>query len=166
MTKEIKADLNVWLHFLNNLTVYCRPFIDFTEVLMADTLEWYSNASGTIGFCGYHKEEWFQGKWGEFLNQEPSIEYQELYGVATSILLWADQYKNKRISLYCDNQAIVAMINNGSSSCMNCMKLIRIITLRSLELNVHIFAKYVSSAENDFSDALSRFQMDRFWRLV
>ena len=50
MNQEMKNDLFVWLQFLNNPVVYCRPFIDFTEMLIATDLEWSSDASGAIGF--------------------------------------------------------------------------------------------------------------------
>ena len=167
VNREMKNDLFVWLQFLNNPVVYCRPFIDFTEMLIATDLEWSSGASGAIGFGGVHKNEWFAGTWApEFLQEKPSIEYLELYGVTVSIFLWAEFYKNKRICLFCDNQAVVAMINNSSSSCKRCMVLVRMITLRSLEFIMRIFAKYIKTSDNYFSDALSRGQMTQFWSLA
>ena len=45
------------------------------------------------------------------------------------------------------------------------MKLIRKLTLKSLEMNIRVFAKYVETKQNYYSDALSRNQMDRFRRL-
>ena len=47
--KEMKDDLKVWLRFLNNPEIYCRPFIDYSIVLQADDLDWYTDASGVIG---------------------------------------------------------------------------------------------------------------------
>ena len=44
------------------------------------------------------------------------------------------------------------------------MELIRIITLTSIENNVCFFAKYVNTKLNVLADALSRNQMERFWR--
>ena len=166
VTSEIRADLTMWLKFLKNPVVFCHPFIDFSTILMASSIDWYTDASGVIGFGGYCNKDWFQAKWGAFLNQHPSIEYQELFTVTVLILLWGHKFANSRICLYCENQAVVAMINNSTSSCRNCMKLIRIITLKSLECNVRVFVHYVRTDDNSFADALSRFQMQRFWTLA
>ena len=164
---EMCNDLQVWQSFLNNPVIYCRPFIDFSLVLTASQLQWFTDASGRISFGGIHEKQWFLGQWtDDFLSLEPSIEFLELYAVTVSVLLWIEQYVNRRICLFCDNQAVVQMVNNATSSCKQCMVLIRILTLRSLEANTRIFAKYVPTAKNSFADALSRNQMGQFWRLA
>ena len=72
----------------------------------------------------------------------------------------------RRICLHYNNQSVVAMINNSSSKCKNCMYLIRAITLKALECNTRVFATYINTKSNDLADALSRDQMHRFWQLV
>ena len=166
INKEIRQDLDVWLQFLNNPIIYCRTFIDYSEVILAQELFWYTDASGVIGMGGICGKSWFSEVWDlQFIhNCKPSIEYLELWAVTASVLLWSFKFRNKRVCLFCNNQAVVQMINNATSSCKNCMKLIRIITLHSLELNIRIFAKFVETKKNQFADALSRNQLDRFWR--
>ena len=56
------------------------------------------------------------------------------------------------------------MINKSSSGCRNCMVLLRKIVLMSMTLNVRVFALHVKTADNYLADALSRGQMNRFWR--
>ena len=166
VNKEMKEDLGIWLKFLNNPVVYCRPFLDFTRILMADQLFRFTDVSGTIGYGGIYNK-WFYGEWeDQLLALEPSIEFKELYGVAVSIFLWAHNYRNSRICLFCDNQAVVSMINNATSNCRRCLVLVHLIMLRSLELNVRIFAKFVSTKDNYFADSLSRGQLSRFWKLA
>ena len=46
------------------------------------------------------------------------------------------------------------------------MNLIRKITLKSLDLNVRIFAKYAETDLNYFADALSRTQLACFYKLA
>ena len=41
-------------------SVYCRPFLDFSEILTADTLDWFTDASGVIGIGGIFRNEWFK----------------------------------------------------------------------------------------------------------
>ena len=48
------------------------------------------------------------------------------------------------------------MIRNSSSSCKNCMVLIRLIVLECLTWNVRLFCKHVRTEDNYFADALSR----------
>ena len=94
---------------------------------------------------------------------DPSIEYLELFAVTVSVLLWLHKVKNTRICLFTDNESVKNMINNTSSSCKNCMVLIRIIVLKALEFNVRIEAKHVSSKSNLLADSLSRMQFGTFF---
>ena len=162
---DIKQDLRVWLQFLNSPSVYCRPFIDFSCILQAEELDWYTDASGVIGMGGYHGSSYFKQFWDpEFLEaKNPSIQYKELLAVTVSVLLWGQRYRNRRIRLFCDNDSVVRMINNSSTSCRNCMVLIRIIISKCLDWNLRVFGKHVVTDENNLADALSRGQMNRFW---
>ena len=167
---EIRQDLTVWLKFLENPAIYCRPFIDYTNLWTAQELDWYTDASKNtrLGFGGIFDRDWFYQKWGEdgneqFIEQaDPSIGFLELYAVTVSVVLWLDKVKNTRIKLFCDNDGVVKMINKGSTSKKDCMVLIRIITLKSLECNTRIYAKHVKTDDNKLADALSRMQMTRF----
>ena len=48
------------------------------------------------------------------------------------------------------------MINFTTTSCQNCMVLVRAIVLKSLMENVRIFAKHIKGTKNVFADNLSR----------
>ena len=163
---EHKLDLLTWLAFLKSPTIYSRPFIDLNGISTAHEIEWYTDASASLklGCGGYHKKQWFVQMWEtSFMNRyKPSINYLELYAVTVSILLWTKYHMNKRIILFCDNQSVVSMINNTTSSCKNCMVLIRLIVLQCLQDNVRIYAKYVRSADNYIADILSRNKMSLF----
>ena len=135
---------------------------------MADKLDWYTDASGVVGCGGYHQANWFQYRWDpEFLLQKnPSIEFQELFAVAVSIRLWIHKYPNARLCLFCDNETGVRQLKNTSSSCKNCMVLIRMIVKECLLYNTRVFGIWVDTKSNNLADALSRFEMDRFWKDV
>ena len=165
---EMKEDLRVWLRFLNKPEIYCRPFIDYSQILQAEDLDWYTDASGVIGIGGFHKNRWFQHRWTKsFLKTyKPSIQFQELYAVTASVLLWGEYYQNKRIRLHCDNDSVCKILNKTSSGCDKCMKLVRLLVAKCLEWNLRVFAKWVDTKSNYLADELSRFQMDQFWRSV
>ena len=153
-SQDTLADLRVWLTFLKTPLSFSRPFIDYSEVLTPEVMEWYTDAakSTSKGYGGYHKTAWFYEQW-------------ELYALTASVCLWSKDHKNKRIVLYCDNQAAVNMVNNQAAKCRNCMVLIRILTLNCLVNNVRIYAKYVPTGDNGIADSLSRLDIKHFRKL-
>ena len=141
--------------------------MDYT-VFTADVLNFYTDSTRNfeLGFGGVCDDEWFIGKWDSFAKLvKPSIEYLELYAVTVGVVIWIQKFRNKRIVLFCDNQSVVDMINSSSSSCRKCMVLIRIIVLNRLLHNVRIYARHIRGVLNGRSDALSRKNMSKFWKL-
>ena len=96
----------------------------------------------------------------------PSIEYLELLAVCMGVFCWSQELRNKRIVMFCDNQSVVTMINNTTSSCKNCMILIMKLVLRSLEFNMRIFSKWVQGSANLRADYLSRQKIMAFKQFV
>ena len=64
--------------------------------------------------------------------------------------------------VFVDNKSVRDMINATSTSCKNCMTLIRIFLMKCLVENVHVKAKYVKSSDNDLADDLSRGRISSF----
>ena len=130
----------------------------------------YSDTSRNfkLGFGAYCGPEWTFGQWDENFcaMAQPSIKYLELFAVTVAVINWLRLFENRRIILFCDNQAVVNMINNLSSTFKNCMVLVRMIVLESLARNARVFARYVNTKENGKADALSRLQFHRFWKLA
>ena len=56
------------------------------------------------------------------------------------------------------------MINNTGARSTNDIVLIRLLTLQEMKYNLRIRAKWIDTDSNILADALSRGQMDRFWR--
>ena len=63
---------------------------------------------------------------------DPSIEYLELVALCARIFTWVEQLKDCRIQIFCDNQAVVSMVNNMTLGCKNCMVLLRLLVLHNL----------------------------------
>ena len=161
---EMRADLTMWLTFLDHPSVFTRPFLDFTNTIMADEVDMYSDASGKLGFGATCGQDWMFRMWNkEFLkSQKPSIEYLELYGVVAGVLTWIHRFKNRRIILFCDNKSVVDMINQTTTSCKNCMVLVRILVLKGMVENVRIFCRHIEGSKNILADNLSRNRIDLF----
>ena len=165
----MRLDLQAWRKFLAPPMAYSRPFSDFSEQVTAVKVDFFMDAakSEKLGCGGHCGKQWFFIRWqAHFLCLcDPSISYLELYAVTVGIYLWIHKFKNSKIILFCNNEAAVAMINNTSSSCKNCMVLLRLIVLQGLIHNVKIRAKYVRSKANRKADMISRREFALFHQL-
>ena len=146
--------------------------MDIHAIQTAEQLNFYSDVSAAagLGMGATFDDEWCYTQWesGYIKKLKPNIEYLELYALVAAILMWEKNPKlsNTRIILYCDNSAVVQMVNSLMSGCKNCMYLIQLLTLDNLIHNRRVFAKHLHSEQNYLSDALSRMQFKRFWRLA
>ena len=173
LDSEFKNDCRVWLEFLDQNSdlskIVNRPMIDIlTPELTSQEIVFYSDASAakTLGFGCIFGSKWIMDMWGDFITKyEPSIEYLELFALTAGLYTWQEEIRDCRITVFCDNQATVCMINNLASTCKNCMVLIRMITLNGLQFNRRVRAKFVPTKQNGLADALLRGQMARFRRL-
>ena len=96
--------------------------------------------------------------------ENPSIEFLKLFALAAGLLTWETEAEliNTRVIVFCNNQAVIHMVNDMTSSCEKCMKLIRLMVLSGLRCNRRVTAKFVPSKSNGLTDALSRGQWKRF----
>ena len=168
ITAECRMDMQIWMKFLHDPMISCRPFINCFQQT-AEDIDMYSDASGAIdkGYGAYCAHRWSVKAWDEewMRVEKPSIEYLELYAVTVAIMLWIKDFKNSTILLHCDNDSVCKMINKSSSSCKNCMVLLRLIVLECLRHNVQVTAEWLATGDNGKADALSRLEFDRFWDL-
>ena len=166
---EFRSDCKMWLEFLRipHLLTVCRPFVDLSEILDADQLEFYtdSSASVDIGGCGgIFGSEWFSQKWenGFISKYNPGIQYLELYAVLLGVFIWMNKLHNSRCIVFCDNKNVVRALNKTSSKCKNCMYLVKILTLHCLKYNMRIFGKYIETDKNMQADHTSRLRIKKF----
>ena len=176
LDKEFKLDCEMWIQFLSgNLEeVVCCPMTDFRHSNITD-IKFYSDTSASEKHWGFgalmNNSVWLQVDWEkDFIQRrKPSIKYLELFALCAGILTWCDQMpilNNREICIYCDNQAVMQMVNNTTSSCKNCMVLIRMLVLNNVRYNRKIQVHYVDTKSNFLADALSRGQMKCFWNLA
>ena len=169
----------MWLAFFGMIkrdkSNLCRPFIDYEGKLSkVTTLQLLSDASRShqlgMGAVFLEEDRWIIGQWnaGFVQKEEPSIEFLELYAMTAAVLTWgwSDHLHNQRITVYCDNESVVHMINNSVSSCSQCRKLIRILTLENIKCNRRLFARHIRTHLNVLSDALSRQNLTKFWKFA
>ena len=169
---ELRFDCEVWRIFLENYRelAVCRPMVDVNQTFLAKDLFFYSDASAakTLGMGAVYNKHWLYKQWEtDFIKLcKPSIEYLELYALTAGLLTWGHLLTNQHILVYCDNSAVVSMINNTTSSCKNCMYLLRLIVLNNLIYNRRVFAQHVKTQDNFLADSMSHLQFKRFWNLA
>ena len=169
---KFKSDCAVWQMFLENASSVSltRPFLDFNDgganSFNAELLSFFTDASANpeLGFSCYFNGRWTYSQWeSAFIHDnDPSIEYLELFALCIGIFTWGHLLHDLRVVVHCDNQAVMHMVNQGVSSCRNCMYLLRMLTLKNLLWNRRIFVQYISSKNNYLADFLSRIQIRYF----
>ena len=166
---EFKADCRIWIDFLTHedlAKIVCHPMIDFNMKDSCVILPFYTDASTgmELGFGCVFGKNWTYGRWeSQFIEVcKPSIEFLELYALCVGILTWEERLKNCRIMIYCDNKAVVGMVNKLASSCKKCMTLLRILTLNGLIYNRRVSVLYVKLADKILADALSHLNLKCF----
>ena len=168
---DFKQDCRVWVKFLCSTSQkICRPFVDFDgkqgEVLnlASDTAK-----SDKLEMGATFNDRWLFMAWGTtFIRQmDPSIEFLELYALTMAIVTWEKddpQLTNNRVVFFCDNQAVLHMVNNFASSCPQCRKLLLILALWGIRYNLRVTVRYVRSEQNVLPDVLSRPDFAHFYR--
>ena len=102
VNQEMRGDLNMWKQFLSHPTAYCHPFLDFDNKVLAQEVDFYSDASRNfdLGMGAICQNSWMFAWWGDRVKSlEPSIEYLELYALCAAVLVWIKCFKNRK-SLY------------------------------------------------------------------
>ena len=169
LDSEFRNDCAMWGKFLLHQEEVCRPFIDFDKnSIHAETLGFYTDASKDkeLGFGCYFDKEWTYGQCETNFVEEmnPSIAYLELFALCIGIFTWEKKLQNIRISIFCDNQSVVAMVNSNTSKCKNCMYLLRLLTLNNMIFNRKVNVIYIPTKDNYLADDLSRLRINRFLR--
>jgi hypothetical protein len=126
----------------------------------------YSDASNKAigGLCG---KKWFYVPFVEDLRhlQNKSIAWRELYAVVTTVATFANILTGMRLMIFCDNQAIVQVLQAGSSKNPDIMKLVRLLFYICANYQLECSAVHLKGVVNQTADALSRLEIDRFFKL-
>ena len=122
-----------------------------------------SDASGSWG-CGAFSSggEWFQYEWPEEW-KSVHITVKELLPIVMGIAVWGRQWQGKAVLCLCDNAAVVAVINTGSSKCEQVMHLMRSLFFFTANCNIFLMAKHIPEVDNVAADALSRGKLPSFF---
>ena len=164
VSDEMVQDLIMWKQFLvshNGITMMLP-----NEWLDNESLNFFTDSSGSIGFGIIFENAWIAAAWPDnLIIPRTNIAFLELFPIVMAILIWGPSLQNKRIVFNCDNLSVVNMISKQSSKDRHCMAILRQLVLTCLQLNIVIKASHVLGNKNCLADALSRFQFQKFFGL-
>ena len=150
---HVKQDLLVWRKFL---TSHNRKtfFLDF-RFISQETLQFYTDASSTIGYGGFFGHRWFSGRWSP-QDKNYNIALLELFPICVAIKLWGPALANKCIQINSDNIAVVHILNSSTSKDPLLMSLLRILILDCMTFNLFIQSQHIPGQFNTVADMISR----------
>lgn len=163
LNKDARADIKWWQQYLplwNGVSYfYDEHWINSHQLnLWTDASDW--------GIGSMLGTQWFSIKLNSVKWKNRPIAWRELYAVVTAAATWCEQLRGKRILYYCDNMAVVAIINSGVSKCSAMMILVRELFYISAQHGFEWTSEFLGTAENSCADALSRGEVCRFRELV
>ena len=167
LNAECRADLLMWNHLLNHWNGVSLFLED--QLTSAHDIELFTDASGSIGYGGYYKGQWFAAPWPQDMtctSPNISIAFQEMYPIVVAGILWGKEWSRKRILFRSDNKATVHIINKGRSNCPLIMKLMRKLVITAAHYNFAFSSEHVPGSINLIADALSRLQIQKFHQLA
>ena len=155
LTQGMKADLLVWEDFLayfngRALFLLASP-LSSTELHMTSdsSKEGYGATFGSHFLVGLFPKLW----------QSFDIQTLELYPIFALVLVFGKKMANKSISIFCDNSAIVDILNKQTSKSKRIMCLLRPLILNLLCFNIRFRAIHLPGLDNTLCDSLSRQQV-------
>ena len=78
----------------------------------------------------------------------------KLYPIVAASVSWGQEWRRKWITMFCDNEAVLAMINTKRYACATIMSLLRRLTWQSVTLNFIINAEHTPGHYNVLADSL------------
>ncbi|XP_078537286.1 uncharacterized protein LOC144823027 [Lissotriton helveticus] len=164
ITTAVRADLTVWLRFLQDFNGVSLFFADEDMVWQ---VQLFTDASGAHGFGIFWEGRWCAAGWpAHWKDQGRSIAFLELFPLLVALHLWGDEFQNRSVLFHVDNLAVVHLVNHQKARDLRVLRLLRAFMLRCLQLNIVFKARHVPGTSNCIADSLSRFQWSEFRKLA
>ena len=121
----------------------------------------FSDASGSWGCGAFWDRSWFQYRWSPTTSTF-NITIKELLPIVVAAAIWGHHWEGKSICCQCDNEAVVHIINTGTSRDPVVMSLMRCLHFIAARFNLLISASHLAGVDNTLADALSRDNLPLF----
>ncbi len=119
----------------------------------------YTDASGVKGIGGWCGKDAFSARIPR-AHRKKLIDWKEAYAILFAFAKWGGGWKGRSVLIMCDNEALVASINNRSIR-SKAIDPLQLIFLAAALDDIDICSMWLSSKDNWVADALSRFQFEK-----
>ena len=153
LNNAARSDLAMWLQFLdsfNNKSIILR-----NKWIFSNSLNMFTDASGSIGFAAVLGSKWLHGHWPDSW-AKISIAAKEFFPIMLAIEMWGHLLANHKLIIQSDNTAIVEILNKQTSKDQFIMRFVRRYVLACLRNNILVKAKHIPGKLNVIADLLSR----------
>ena len=159
VAKGVKADISWWQTFCSpwNGVHLLKPSVPSVTV--------HTDASGRKGIGGVCNNEWFSSRVPRRYRSR-DIQFKEAFAILHAILRWGDTWANHHLTIYCDNEAVVAWLTSGTCRSSQSMPIVRMISMMAACLQFSYSCVWIPTKENSLADTASRFQFARLFQLA
>ena len=158
LNTEARSDILWWHSFIaewNGLSMMHQLHKKNPEIILT------SDASGSWGCGAFWNTEWFQYQWSAY-TADLQITTKELMPIVISAAIWGPQWSGKSVQCRCDNEAVVSILNSGTSKDPTVMGLMRCLHFFAAKFSLIVSAVHLPGVDNSLADALSRNNLPSF----
>ena len=158
LDEQFKKDLLWWDVFLERFDgISIIPMFNWNgpdKILQVDAC--------LNGCGGWSDGEFFHKRFPQWLqkHKEVSINEKETMALIVGLKLWREKIRNKHLLVFCDNQAMVNIVNMGRASNIFAQSCLREICFITASVNAVVKVVHCRGVENKVADFLSRWDED------
>jgi len=158
LTSGFHKDLRWWQCFLRQ----------YNGVSLIPSLNWstpdkiFSTDACLTGCGGLAGDIYFHAQFPDFILKEQfPIHQLEMIAIMVAVRLWGNKWKGLNITVYCDNEAAVTVLNSGRTKDSILAKCVREIWLCTALGQFQLRAVHLSTHANRLADCLSRWHLNQ-----
>ena len=156
INSDFKKDLYWFKWFLQDFNG-CTSFDNWAG---QSDVECHVDASltGLGAICG---RQFYSVLLPQHMRSSERIVVYEMINVLIALRMWGNSWVNKRVTIYCDNHAVVDVIGGNKTRDSELGAILREILMLQARANVHLKVLHVRGEVNVIADKLSRIHMDK-----
>ena len=179
ITKCVRASRFFLNRMLTTLRLAHKLDLIQLDIEFHRDVQWFTKFAQTFNGTAFFKCDTFQGdieldaslqglgaKCGKYVYaisipkgyENYNIVHLEMLNILVALRTWGLQWKGKALTIHCDNQAVVTILNTGYTRDLTLAAIARNIFMLTAQLNLNITTLHIPGKCNVIADTLSRFQ--------